>query len=108
MNKILNLLGLVTRAGKLITGEDLLLKAIKEKKVKLIIIATDCGKNTQKKLLDKSKYYGIEAIEIFTIEQISRAIGKENRVAIGIEDVGFSKKLKELMTIGGYINNEKN
>lgn len=107
MNKVLNFLGIMTRAGKIITGEDLLIKAIQNKKINLVLIAEDCGKNTKKKIKDKSSYYNIECIDIFTIKEISNAIGKK-RVAVGIADKGFSEKLKELIKQGGYINHEEN
>lgn len=106
MNKALNLLGLMTRAGKIITGEDLIIKNLQESKIKLLLIAEDCGKNTKKKLSDKSSYYNIEKLEAFSIDEISKAIGRENRVAVGITDTGFSNKLKEL--IGGCIDYGKN
>ena len=51
MIKVYNLLGLMQRAGKLITGEDLIIKNLKNKKIKLLVIAEDCGVNTKKKLL---------------------------------------------------------
>lgn len=108
MKKSLNLIGLMSKAGKVVTGEDLILKNIKNNEIKLLLIAKDCGKNTYKKLLDKSKYYGISTYEIFSIEQLSNAIGKENRVAIGITDLGFSNRLIELIKEGGCIDNGKN
>ena len=36
MIKVYNLLGLMQRAGKLITGEDLIIKNLKNKKIKLL------------------------------------------------------------------------
>lgn len=108
MNRILNLLGLMMRAGKLVTGEDLIIKNIQERKLKLLIISEDCGKNTKKKLADKANHYAIKTITILTINEISDAIGKENRVALGLIDKGFSDKFIELLEEGGYINNEKN
>lgn len=106
--KALNLLGLMMRAGKIVTGEDLIIKNIKEKKINLLLISKDCGVNTYKKLTDKSTYYDIEVVQYFSTEEISRAIGKENRVAIGITDIGFSNKLAEMINEGGHIENEKN
>ena len=89
MIKVYNLLGLMQRAGKLITGEDLIIKNLKNKKIKLLVIAEDCGVNTKKKLEDKSNFY------------ISIAIGRDNRVAVGITDSGFIKKFKQLIEEGG-------
>ena len=96
MIKVYNLLGLMQRAGKLITGENL-----KNKKIKLLVIAEDCGVNTKKKLEDKSNFYGVEHIEFSNIENISIAIGRDNRVAVGITDSGFIKKFKQLIEEGG-------
>ena len=101
MIKAYNLLGLMQRAGKLITGEDLIIKNLKNKKIKLLVIAEDCGVNTKKKLEDKSNFYGVEHIEFSNIENISIAIGKDNRVAVGITDSGFIKKVKQLLEEGG-------
>ena len=101
MIKVYNLLGLMQRAGKLITGEDLIIKNLKNKKIKLLVIAEDCGVNTKKKLEDKSNFYGVEHIEFSNIENISIAIGRDNRVAVGITDSGFIKKCKQLIEEGG-------
>ncbi len=108
MKKVFNLLGLSKRAGKLVTGEDLILKEIRNKTAKLIIVSEDCGKNTSKNLYNKAKYYEIEVIIAFSSEQISAAIGQQNRVAIAITDLGFSQKIKELINKGGYIDDRKN
>ena len=96
MIKAYNLLGLMQRAGKLITGEDLITKNLKNNKIKLLVIAEDCGMNTKKKLTDK-----VQCIEFSTIENISIAIGRDNRVAVGITDDGFIKKFKQLLEEGG-------
>ncbi|MBU0278549.1 ribosomal L7Ae/L30e/S12e/Gadd45 family protein [Gemella sp. zg-1178] len=109
MRKALNLMGLMSKAGKVVTGEDLILKNIKNSEIKLLLIANDCGKNTCKKLVDKTKYYRVDTCIVFSIEELSRAIGKENRVAVGITDLGFSNRLKELIREeGGCIDNGKN
>ena len=88
MLKIYNLLGLMQRAGKLITGEDLITKNLKNKKIKLLVIAT---------------FYGVNHIEFSDIENISRAIGRDNRVALGMTDDGFIKKFKQLLEEGGRL-----
>ena len=52
--KILNLLGLAMRAGKLVTGEELTLKDIRANKAKFVFVAQDASENTRKKIKDKS------------------------------------------------------
>ena len=103
MLKIYNLFGLMQRAGKLITGEDLITKNLKNKKIKLLVITQDCGINTKKKLIDKATFYGVNYIEFSDIENISRAIGRDNRVALGMTDDGFIKKFKQLLEEGGRL-----
>ncbi|BAL61920.1 ribosomal protein L7A family [Melissococcus plutonius DAT561] len=46
--KILNLLGLATKAGKIVTGEELTIKDIRNQKTALVFIAKDASKNTKK------------------------------------------------------------
>lgn len=103
MKKIFNLLGLMQRAGKIITGEDLIIKNLKNSKIKLLVITEDCGLNTKKKLQDKANFYNVEHIIFSDIESISVAIGRDNRVALGITDAGFTKKFKQLLQEGGAI-----
>ncbi len=97
MIKAYNLLGLMQRAGKLITGEDLITKNLKNNKIKLLVIAEDCGINTKKKLTDKANFYNVKCIEFSTIDNISIAIGRDNRVAVGITDDGFIKKIQTII-----------
>lgn len=47
--KVLNLLGMAKRAGKLVSGEDLSLKEIRNGTAKLVIVAVDASENTRKK-----------------------------------------------------------
>ncbi|MDD8048826.1 MAG: ribosomal L7Ae/L30e/S12e/Gadd45 family protein [Thomasclavelia sp.] len=99
MNKdILNLLGLCSRSGNIATG-DILIKNIRKRSVYFVIIASDASENTKKKISDKCKFYNINYIIEGTSFELSKAIGKENRMAVGITNRGFTKKLKE--KIGG-------
>ncbi len=94
LNKnVLSLLGLASRAGKISTG-DVLFKHIRQNKVNLVIVAEDASENTKKKYLDKCSYYKIECHIIGTIQDLSSAIGKDNRVAVGIGEKGFANQIK--------------
>ncbi|WP_300923730.1 ribosomal L7Ae/L30e/S12e/Gadd45 family protein [uncultured Limosilactobacillus sp.] len=93
-----SLLGLVSRARKLVTG-DSLLKGIRANKVKCVIIANDASDNAKKKFSDKCKYYHVPYYIIGDVDSLSKAIGKNNRVCVGICDEGFAVKVKSM--IGG-------
>jgi ribosomal protein L7Ae-like RNA K-turn-binding protein len=90
--KVLNFLGLTMRAGKIIAGETLVIEAIRARKARLIFLASDIGVNTYKKITDKAKSYGIELIDLFTSDELSKAIGK-NRKVLAVSDKVFAKKL---------------
>ena len=54
----------------------------------------------RKKITDKCHFYHVDYFIVDeNIENISKAVGKNNRVALGITNQGFAKKIKEL--IGG-------
>lgn len=94
--KLLNLLGLAMRAGKLVTGEEGVLKEIRGQKAKLVLIASDAGSSTTKRIQDKSKYYEINYFAGFSQATLSHAIGR-SRTIIAVMDAGFAKKMQELI-----------
>lgn len=93
----LNILGLIFRAGKLVTGEELVVKAVQKQRVNLVIVSEDASENTKKKLSDKCSHYGVPFYIRGDREAIGQAIGKAERVVIGIEDPGFAKKIKSIL-----------
>lgn len=96
-NNYLNMVGLAHRAGKCSTGEDSIVKDIRQQKAKLVILASDIGPQTKKKLTDKCKTYKIPYRIADDRETLSQAIGKSHRVAIAILDAGFAAKIKSLL-----------
>lgn len=94
--KLMNMLGLALRAGKLITGEEMTITAIRKQKVDLVIVAQDASDNTKKKVRDKSAYYQIPNFEALSKEEITQALGRP-RTVLGIADPGFAKKIAGLI-----------
>ncbi|MDY0405844.1 YlxQ family RNA-binding protein [Virgibacillus sp. 179-BFC.A HS] len=92
----LNLLGLANRARKCSTGEETIIKDIQKGRAKLLLLASDTGPQTMKKLTDKCKTYQVPFIIADDREVLSHAIGKTQRVAIAILDEGFAAKIKSL------------
>ena len=76
-----------------------MLEDIKAKKVFYVIIASDASDNTKKKFSDKCRFYQVEYVIDGESDLISQAIGKDNRMAIGIKDRGFADSIKS--KIGG-------
>lgn len=98
-DKWLNTLGLAKRAGKVINGEKLLDK-IKERKVNLVIIASDCGDSNKKKYSDKCNFYGIKYYIKGSKEELSLAIGKANISTLGIVDSSLANLIEKNMKAG--------
>lgn len=93
----MSLLGLANRARKLISGEELVIKEIRSKKARLVLLAEDASKNTEKKISDKCAYYQIPLKRVKNRSFLGQAIGKEARVVVAVLDEGFAQKLRTLL-----------
>ena len=106
MDKVLQLLSLARKANKLITGEEYVTDAIRNKKVHLVFLASDAGVNTTKKIKDKTKYYEVPLIDIYSSIDLSNAIGK-SRMVIGITDKNFATSIEKGCDSYGKKNEEQ-
>ena len=91
ISKKLRMLGLATRAGKVITGIDMCEKAVKQKKAKLIIIALDAAESTKKEFLKS----GLPYVTVENKEILGKFTGKEYRSVCVVCDTGFAKAIQE-------------
>ena len=87
---ILSRLGLAMKAGKLVSGEFTVEKAIKEEKAFLVVVAGDASDNTKKHFKDMCVYREIPILILGTKESIGRCIGKEFRASVALTDEGFA------------------
>ncbi|WP_155997023.1 YlxQ-related RNA-binding protein [Streptococcus ruminantium] len=94
--KILNLIGLAQRAGRLISGEELAVEAIQKGQAKLVFLANDAAVNLSKKVTDKSYTYQVEVVTVFSTLELSAAVGKARKV-LAVTDAGFTKKMRSIM-----------
>lgn len=94
-SQMLNLLGIARRAGKIVSGEDIVLNNIKKSKVKFLFIASDAGASSAKRFLNKSNFYHVPFNNEITKNDLSDAIG-QSRTIVGITDNGFARKINEL------------
>lgn len=101
--KILGLLGLCTKAGDICFGTDACIDLILRKKVKLIIVAQDAAERTKRNLEFVCKENDIKIIFLGTIEEISKAIGKDNKAVIGIKNKNFALEIEKIINGGEII-----
>ncbi|RRJ67714.1 50S ribosomal protein L7ae [Paenibacillus oralis] len=95
MNKALSGLGLAMRAGKLVTGDEVVLKAIRSAEAKLVIVAGDASANTQKKYRDKCGTYKVPLMVGFDREMLGSSVGKPERVVLALTDQGFADMVRK-------------
>ena len=96
-DKLLSLLGLATKAGKVCSGEFMCEKSIKSGRAQLLIISDDASDNTGKKFSDMCTFYGVKFYTYGDSEVLGHAIGKAFRKVIGIEDPGFAESIGKLI-----------
>lgn len=92
-DKLLGMIGLAKRAGKVITGEDLCAKAVKSGKSVLIIIARDASDNTKKSITDSCRFYNVKYIETASKAELGKFTGSDSRTVISVNDDNFAKAI---------------
>lgn len=96
--KLLGMLGLCARAGRLICGTSLICDALRDKKeIFMVLMADSVSENTRKRLSDKCKYYGVrlESVKVTTGE-LAHALGKSGELAaVGVTDKSFAAGLEK-------------
>ncbi|MCM2674704.1 YlxQ family RNA-binding protein [Alkalicoccobacillus plakortidis] len=95
--KWISLLGLAARARELVTGEELVLQDVRKNRVCLVLLAADASDATAKKVKDKCTHYKIPLKQVADRAVLGAAVGKAERVVIGIKSRGFAKKITELL-----------
>ena len=86
INKVYGLLGLCSKAGKVVSGMDAVSDELRRNKVKLLIVAEDASIKTLENIKYLAEKKKVKVVVIGNIENNSKAIGKENRAIIGIKD----------------------
>lgn len=102
-NKILGLLGLSARAGKICFGADSVEIEIRKGKVKLVIIAEDSSERTKTKFEKICQEKDVRLILYGTINNISKAIGKTNKAIIGVKENNIANQIMKIYDGGDSI-----
>ena len=93
--KVYSLLGLAARARRLASGEFMTEKSVKTGQGALVITAQDASDNTKKNFRDMCTYYHVPFFLFGTKEELGRAIGKELRASLAVNDAGFAEAIKK-------------
>ena len=101
--KILGLLGLATKAGKIVFGTDACIDMINRQKIKIVIVSEDASDRTKNNFKELCLNNKIPFYELGTSEEISKAIGKVNKVVVGIKEENFANQIVKIINGGEMI-----
>ena len=99
--KVLGMLGISAKAGKMVCGTDATLEDIERRKVCLVVVAENASDKTKKNIEFICKKKNVEYIEFGDIDEISKAIGKSNKAIIGIKSKGLAEQIVKLIRENG-------
>lgn len=94
-DQLRGMLGLCRRAGKLQTGADQVLSAIRGGSCRLALIDAGAAQNTVKKITDACIYYHVPFLTL-PEDALSEASGRDGRMTAAVTDPGFARRLREL------------
>ena len=100
MDRLLSMLGIAQKAGKVVSGGFLCEKAVKSRQARLVILAGDAQKNTVSTISNKCTFYNVPFGFYGTKETLGHAIGKEERSCVAITDQGLADSISKLLGSG--------
>lgn len=98
-DRILAMLGLAEKAGKVASGEFSTEKAVKTRNASLVIVASDASDNTKKMFYNMCSYYHVPCYIYGTKETLGHYIGKQYRASVAVTEEGFAKSLVSKLQI---------
>ena len=98
-DKVLSMLGLAAKAGKIASGEFSTEKAVKSGSAFLVIVAEEASENTKKMFRNMCSFYQVPLYMYASKEALGNAIGKEYRASLAVLDEGFAKGLKDKLKL---------
>ena len=94
MNRMLNMLGLCMRAGKIISGEKACVQAVRAGGVCAVVLDRASAKNTTKSVTDTCAYY--VPLVLAPENELGFAIGKPGRMVAAITDPSMADRILQL------------
>ena len=95
--KLLSLLGMARRAGRLSMGFDAASDSMKKGQSKLLVLAGDISQRTKNSIIAAARQTGTPAVSAgCTMDEIGSALGKGQTGIVSINDSGFAASVKAL------------
>ena len=95
MNKLLSMLGLAFRAGRLVSGVQAVEIALKKGECKLVVVDDDASQTTKKQIQDACAHRKTRFITV-SASLLGDAIGKPGRMTAAVTDNSFADRIYQL------------
>ena len=95
MNRVLAMVGMAMKAGKIVSGEFATEKAVKTGKAFLVIVSEAASENTKKMFRNMCTYYEVPMYTYGTKEELGHSMGKEFRASLAVTEEGFAKSIEK-------------
>ena len=97
IDRVIQMIGLATRARKTVFGTDAVTMEMAKGKVKMVFVSTESSDNTKNKFINKCEYYKAKLVIKLNCTELMKATGKDNLMVVGITDMGFVNNLNNLL-----------
>lgn len=95
-DRLMNLLGLARKAGKLELGSEAVKQAVRRRRVKLLLLSGDLSPRTERAMREEAEKAGVRAAPLPAgMDTVQAALGQRAGV-IAVKDSGFAEALLKL------------
>ena len=96
-DRVYGMLVLAARAGKIVSGSDAVIGAIRSGNVELLIISKDISRNSLDKILKNMGSEEVICYSFGTAEDLGYALGKPDRTVAAITDKSFAEGISAIL-----------
>lgn len=101
MDRLLGMVGLAVRAGKVRFGAYMTERSINDKSARAVIVASDLGKDNRKRIQAAADREGVIVIESLDRRAIGSATGKKDVPVLCVCDENFAAALVKISSMSG-------
>ena len=101
VDRVLSMIGLSAKAGKVKSGEFAVEQAVKGGKAYMVIVAEDASDNSKKSYRDMCTFYDVPIYFYGNKEDLGSCCGKEFRASVAIMDENLAKAVADKISASG-------
>lgn len=99
MDKLLSMIGLCKKAGRLLEGYEVVVTSVQEGIVPLVLTTEDLSQRSLRKLQNAMQATQAKHLKTpLTMEQVKQRIGRQVGI-LGIADQGFATAIEDILSV---------